>query len=268
MQWIRIPPVGDVTGLVHGSGLSMMKDIVHRHGNLFAHLLEKFQVRFTIGFFLQTQKSHRAQPPHRSRQGNNAKRVHAVLAHVFSDLRPATFFGKIGNEDRLLRLPDQSGGTLFDRPFMATHEIGRHVRLNGVQSHRVSNRIVQRQGDKIHMDDPRQALGKGLERVRGDRGVRRSPSATSSRAGTAPREYLQGDADCLIHRRQYGLLIVAAQELPAAPVAEAGLIWMLEALVACEVSSQAFTEPSIGYFSMSNPSFFHQRQPPSSSITG
>jgi hypothetical protein len=57
---------------------------------------------------------------------------------------------------------------------MAAHEIGRHVRLNGVQPHRVSDRIVQRQGDKIYMDDPRQALGEVSKEfveiaVRGDR---------------------------------------------------------------------------------------------------
>jgi hypothetical protein len=152
----------------------MMEDIVHRHSDLFGDLLEKFKVRFTIGFLLQAQKSHRTKPPYRGGQGNDAKRVDAVLVHELSDLRPAAFFGKIENEDRLLGLPDQSGGTLFDRPFMATHEISRHVRLNGVQSHRVSNRIVQRQGNKIHMDDSRQALGKVSKEfveiaVRGDR---------------------------------------------------------------------------------------------------
>ena len=120
----------------------MMEDIVHRHSDLFGDLLEKLQVRFTIGFLLYAQKSHRTKLPYRGRQGNNAKRVDAVLIHELSDLRPATFFGKIGNEDRLLCLPDQSVWTRFDRPFMAAHEIGRHVRLNGVQSHRVSNRIV------------------------------------------------------------------------------------------------------------------------------
>ena len=30
----------------------MMEDIIHRHCDLFAYLLEKLQVRFTIGFFL------------------------------------------------------------------------------------------------------------------------------------------------------------------------------------------------------------------------
>ena len=88
----------------------MMEDIVHRHGDLFGDLLEKFQVRLTIGFFLQTQKSHRAQPPHRGRQGNDAKRVDAVLAHVLSDLRPATFFGKIRHEDGLLRCQTNPAG--------------------------------------------------------------------------------------------------------------------------------------------------------------
>jgi hypothetical protein len=120
----------------------MMEDIVHRHSDLFGHLLEKFQVRFTIGILLQAQKSHRAQPPHRGGQGNNAKRVHAVLLHALSDLRPATFFYKIGNKDRLLRVPHQSVRSLFDRSFMAAHEISRHIRLDRVQSHRVSNGIV------------------------------------------------------------------------------------------------------------------------------
>ena len=84
----------------------MMEDIVHRHSDLFSDLLEKFQVRFTISLFLQAQKSHRTQPPHRSGQGNDAKRVHAVLTHVLSDLRPATLFGKIRHDNRFLRLPD------------------------------------------------------------------------------------------------------------------------------------------------------------------
>ena len=110
----------------------MMKDVVHGNRDLVADLLEKFQVRFTIGLFLQAQKSHSAQPPYRRGQGNEAKRVHAVLLHMPGDLGPTTFFGKIGNEDRQLRLPNRPGGRLFDRPFMATHEIGRHVRLNGV----------------------------------------------------------------------------------------------------------------------------------------
>jgi hypothetical protein len=42
---------------------------------------------------------------------------------------------------------------------MATHEIGRHIRLNAVQSHRVTRRIVQGQGNKIYMDHTRKALG-------------------------------------------------------------------------------------------------------------
>ena len=40
----------------------MMEDIVHRHGNLLADLLEKFHVRVPIGLFLQARKPHGAQP--------------------------------------------------------------------------------------------------------------------------------------------------------------------------------------------------------------
>ena len=198
----------------------MMEDIVHGHGDLFADLLEEFQVRFTIGFFLQTQKSHRAQPPHRGRQGNNAKRVHAVLAHAFSDFRPAMFFGKIRHEDGLLRLPDQSGGSLFDRLLMAAHEIGRHIRLNGVQSHRVSYRIVKDRATKFTWTT------RGRRWARSRKSSWRSrwaeiASATSSRAWYCSARVSQGDAECLSIDAQYGLLIVAAQELPAAPVADA-----------------------------------------------
>ena len=152
----------------------MMEDIIHRHRDLLAYLLEEFQVRFTIGLFLHTRKSHGSQASYSRGQRNEAKRVHAVLLHALSHLRPVLLFSDIRYKDGLLRLPHQSGGTLFDRPFVATHEIGRHIRLNAVQSHRVTRRIVQGQGDKIHMDHAGKALGEISKEfvevaVRGDR---------------------------------------------------------------------------------------------------
>ena len=141
------------------SQILMMEDIIHGNRDLLTDLLEKFQVHFAIGLFLHTRKSHGAQASYSRGQRNEAKRVHAVLLHALSDLRPARLFSDIRDKDGLLRLPHQSGGTLFDRAFMATHEIGRHIRLNAVQSHGISRRIVQGQGDKIHMDHAGKALG-------------------------------------------------------------------------------------------------------------
>ena len=40
------------------SQVLMMEDIIHRHRDLFAYLLEKFKIRFTIGFFLHTLSSN------------------------------------------------------------------------------------------------------------------------------------------------------------------------------------------------------------------
>ena len=71
---------------------------------------------------------------------------------------PTLFLGKIWNEERLLRLPHQSGGSLVNGLFMATHDIGRNIRLNVVELHHVARRIVERQGDKIDMDYPWKAL--------------------------------------------------------------------------------------------------------------
>src|SRR5439155_21084150 len=101
----------------------MMEGIVHSNGDLLADLLEEFYVLLTVGFLLQACESHGPHPSHRRGQGNLAEGVDAVLLHALDDLRPATFFGKIRNEDRLLRLPDQSGWSLFNRLFMATHDV-------------------------------------------------------------------------------------------------------------------------------------------------
>ena len=131
------------------SQILMMENIIHGNCDLLTDLLEEFQVRFAIGLFLHTRKSHGSQASYSRGQRNEAKRVHAVLLHAMNDLRPALLSSDIRYKDGLLRSPDQSGGTLFDRAFVATHEIGRHIRLNAVQSHRVTSRIVQGQGDKI-----------------------------------------------------------------------------------------------------------------------
>ena len=77
-----------------------------------------------------------------------------------NDRGPTPFFGKIRYKDGLLCMPHYSGWAFFNRPLMTTHEIGRHVRLDGVQSHRVSNRIVQRQSHEIDVHHTGKALGK------------------------------------------------------------------------------------------------------------
>jgi hypothetical protein len=156
------------------SQVLMMEDIIHGNRDLLTDLLEEFQVHVAIGLVLYTRKSHGSQASYSRGQRNEAKRIHAVLLHMPNDLGPTTFFGKIHYEDRLLRLPHQSGGTLFDRAFMATHEIGRDIRLDTMQSHGIPRRIVQRQGNEIDMHHSGKALGKILAKrveiaVDGDR---------------------------------------------------------------------------------------------------
>src|SRR5712664_1250437 len=120
----------------------MMEDIVYGNGHLVAYLQEEFDVRLTVGLFLQAPKSHGPQPSQRRGQGNLAEGVDAVLPHALSDLRPATFFGKIRNEQGLLRLPDQSSGNLFNPLFMATYNVSRNIRLERMQPHHVALGIV------------------------------------------------------------------------------------------------------------------------------
>ena len=142
------------------SQVLMMEDIIHGNRDLLTDLLEEFQVHFAIGLFMYTQKPHGAQPPHRRGQRNEAKRVHAVLLHALSNLRPARLFSDIRYKDWLLRLPHQSGGAFINRPLMAAHKIGRYVRLDAVQPHGIPRRIVQRQSHEIDVHHAGQALGK------------------------------------------------------------------------------------------------------------
>src|SRR5436309_16074531 len=106
-----------------------MEYVVHSNRDLFADLLEEFYVRLTVGLLLQAGKSHSYQSSQRRGQGNLAEGVDAVLLHALDDLRPATFFGKIRIEEGLLRLPDQSCRSFFNRLFMSTHDVGRNIRL-------------------------------------------------------------------------------------------------------------------------------------------
>ena len=41
---------------------------------------------------------------------------------------------------------------------MTAFKIGRHVRLDGMQPHRITSRIVEGEGDEIDMDNTRKAL--------------------------------------------------------------------------------------------------------------
>jgi hypothetical protein len=110
----------------------MMEDIIHCHGNLFADLLEEFYVRLTVGPLLHARESHGSQPSQRRCQGNDTDGIDAVLLHALGNLRPAMFFGKIRNEEGLLRLPDQSDWSLFNGLLMATHDVGRNISLKRV----------------------------------------------------------------------------------------------------------------------------------------
>jgi hypothetical protein len=118
---------------------------------------------------------------------------------VPDNLGPTTFFGKIRYEDGLLGLPDQSGRAFFNWALMAAYEVGGHVRLNGVQSHRVSDRIVQRQGDKIHMDNPRQALGE-ISKEFVEIAVYGNRLRNLQQSLVSLRESLTGRCGMLIHR--------------------------------------------------------------------
>ena len=110
----------------------MMEGIVHSNGDLLADLLEEFYVLLTVGFLLQACESHGPHPSHRRGQRNDAEGIDAVLLHEPGDAWPAAFFGKIRNEERLLRLPHQSTRRIFDRAFVTTHDVGGNIRLNGV----------------------------------------------------------------------------------------------------------------------------------------
>src|SRR5205814_4695781 len=103
----------------------------------------------------------------------------------------------------------------------------------------VCNRIVLRAGSCKDRATKLTCTTRGRRWARSRKSSWRSrcaeiASATSSRASYRSARVSQGDADCLFIGTQYGLKNVIAQELPAAPVAEAGLILMLEPLLNVE----------------------------------
>src|ERR671919_454124 len=124
------------------SQVLMMECVVNRDRDLSADLLEEFYVCFAVGLLLQAGKSHSSQPSQRRGQRHHAEGIDAVLLHPLGELQPAKLFGDIRYDDRLLRLPDYSGWSLFNRLFMATHDVGRNIRLKSMEPHHVAHRIV------------------------------------------------------------------------------------------------------------------------------
>jgi hypothetical protein len=60
----------------------------------------------------------------------------------------------------MLRLPDRTCRRLVERFFMSADKLGRHVGLDRLQAHPVLGGIIERERDKIDLDDPGKTAGK------------------------------------------------------------------------------------------------------------
>src|SRR5262245_8930642 len=115
----------------------MMKNVIHRRGNLVGNLTKKFDISLGIRLFLLTAKPYDAESPHGGREGHKAERLNAILAHTPGDLRPSGLFSKVWNQEWHLCLPHQSGWCFINRLDMAANEIRGDIGLNGAEPHHV-----------------------------------------------------------------------------------------------------------------------------------
>ena len=72
-----------------------------------------------------------------------------VFLHTTHDLGPSRFIGDIWYQQRLLGLPDQTGRSFINRLLMSADQIGRHIRLNGVQPHHLLDWVIQGEPDEV-----------------------------------------------------------------------------------------------------------------------
>src|SRR6266404_672596 len=143
-------------------GLKVQR-IVHGDGYLRRDALHELNVRIGNGLWTNPSKTHGAKTVLRGGQWKNGKRANSSAAQPDEKFRKARFCFKIGNDKRLLRLPDPTRRIAFHGIFRADRLIAFHASFQDVKAHGVLDGIVENQSQEIGFDYGVQARGEFVE---------------------------------------------------------------------------------------------------------
>lgn len=87
-----------------------------------------------------------------------------MLAHALEEIREARLFFNVADNERLLCLPDPTGGAALDGRLTAGWLFAGDARFQNVEAHDVARRVVKYEGEEVELHDGVQAAGEVVEK--------------------------------------------------------------------------------------------------------
>ena len=138
--------------------------VINGHGDLAGDALHELQLGVREALRRHAAEAHGADAALRRGQRKNRHGTDAVFANPRYEVRETHLFVNIGDDERLLRLPDPAGRMAFDGRFHAGHFFRGDARFENVKAHHVADGIVQDEREEVEFNDGMQAAGKVVEK--------------------------------------------------------------------------------------------------------
>src|SRR5207245_5184441 len=126
-----------------GLGIFEIERVIDGHRDLAGDALHELQLGVRDALRGHAAEAHRADAALRGGQRKNRHGTDAVFANPRYEVREARFFVDIGDDQRLLRLPDPAGWMAFDGRFHAGDFFREDARFENVKAHHVAEGIVE-----------------------------------------------------------------------------------------------------------------------------
>jgi len=147
-----------------GLGGFEIQGVVHGDGDQTGDALHELELGVCNALGLETAKAHGAKAALRRRQRDDRERTDVMFADSIDELREARFFFNVGDDKRLLRLPDPAGGIVFDGRLRAGGFFIGKAAFEDVQAHDVARGIVKDEAEEVEVNDGVEARGEVVEK--------------------------------------------------------------------------------------------------------
>ncbi len=134
--------------------------VINGDGNLAADALHKLKFRTGNDLGNEAAETHCAEAMLCGGKRNHGQRANADFAEAVEKIREAVILFRVGDDKRLLRLPDPAGRMAVHRSFAAGFDGSRKTSFENVQAHDVAHGVVKDEGEEIEVHDGMETLGK------------------------------------------------------------------------------------------------------------
>src|SRR5208282_177211 len=148
-----------------GLGSFEVEGVIHGDGDLRGDALHEFDFSVADALGYVAAETDGTEAMLRGGERNDGEGKDAVFPEAPHGIRVARLLGGVESDERLLILPDPAGGGIVDREIGEGRGFVRFVSFEDVQSHSVSGRVVENEGEKIELQNGVEALGELMEKA-------------------------------------------------------------------------------------------------------